>query len=374
MGIDIHSNLYYSKKFVDSLSEEELKFTITHEVLHLGLFHLFRKKERDEMLFNICCDLTVNILLKNNKFELIKGALLPNDNDEFVINNGKIKVKDVSKKCAEEIYDELYGKLPKATKEQLAKGNFDVHIVSDEKKDGEGKDGKGKKGKGQCSGGSLTKKQIEDLKEKWKNNLVEATTLAKMKGNSPLGLERFVDKLLEQKINWRTLLHKYITNLLPYTSTWNVPSKKSIGCGVYLPSTLKEELDVNIIVDCSGSVGKEELSEFVTEVVSVAKSFANVNMRILSADTEVHTDLEVKNGNIKKILECEYRGGGGTDFVAPLNYVKDKYPNSRLVVYLTDGFGNVVNGGDYPFKIVWVLSKNSDDRCVKDSGEIIKLE
>ena len=123
MGVDVYSNLYYSKKFVDSLSEEELKFSLCHEVLHLAFLHLLRKKERDEMLWNISADVCINTILKNNKFELIKGALLPNDNDKFVINNGKIKVKDVSKKCAEEIYDELYGKLPKATKEQLAKGN-----------------------------------------------------------------------------------------------------------------------------------------------------------------------------------------------------------------------------------------------------------
>jgi len=372
IGVDIQGNLYYNKKWVDDLTQEQLKGVLTHEVLHLALEHFLRDTDKHQEIYNIACDLVINDILINNNFQLPKG-LVPY-NHKFTFKEDKIIIEDLDKKSADEVYNELmkYADKEKQDKNTIVgfdSERFDNHEIARDS-NGKGKDRKGKDKKEQ----GISREELKQIKDKWKKLLGEASAYAKQQGNMPSGMERLVDIMLNDKINWKSLLYKYITRELPFDYSYNRPSKRSRALGIYMPSVKRESINIAISVDTSSSISQKELSEFLGEIVSIAKSFNNINMTLIICDNEIKDVYEVRNGNIQTILDLKIHGGGGTSFTTPLNYIKDNLPNTKFTIFFTDGYGDRISLGDYNFNIIWLLTKGGTDNYIKDSGEIINLE
>ena len=85
-----------------------------------------------------------------------------------------------------------------------------------------------------------------------------------MIGKEPAGIERIIGKLHESKIDWKALLLRHIESSIPQDYTYARCSKKSISAGYYLPDTIKERIDVAVAIDCSGSIGRQELNDFIS--------------------------------------------------------------------------------------------------------------
>jgi len=113
-GVDARGNFYYNPKFLDDLTNrDELLGVLAHEVMHLVLKHPSRQKHRNIIvmsptgivsLYNIASDICINNILVANKLELPKLCLIPANNSIEVFGT---TIKDIDKKSAEEIYDEL---------------------------------------------------------------------------------------------------------------------------------------------------------------------------------------------------------------------------------------------------------------------------
>lgn len=366
MGVSPKGDLYYSAKWVEKLNEEELKGVLCHETLHLALSHLFRKGNRERQIWNIAGDIIINYILKENNFELPKEGIIPNG-DEVVLKGilkGKdLVIKDLGKKNSEVIYDEIYRVAPKTEtyvigfgKEGNGKvGTFDIHIYGEES--------------------DKAKKSNSQSEKEWKKRLVEASTLSKLQGNTPKGMERIINDLVNNKVNWKTILRKYITSEIVSDYTWARPSKRSIALGEYLPRSLKENVEIAVAVDTSGSIGQEELTQFVSEIVHIVKSTNNLKACIMDCDTEIGNVLEITNGNIQKVLKWKVKGGGGTSFNEPIKYILKNKKTTKLLIYLTDGYGDVkYKKSDLTFDILWVLTKDSSEEQIKNSGKVIKME
>ena len=59
MGVT-EDHLYYNPEFISQLSVEEATFVYIHEMLHIAMQHTVRHGKRDNMLWNIACDLYIN--------------------------------------------------------------------------------------------------------------------------------------------------------------------------------------------------------------------------------------------------------------------------------------------------------------------------
>lgn len=59
MGVT-EDHLYYNPEFLSQLSVEEATFIYIHEMLHIAMQHPVRHGKRDNMLWNIACDLYIN--------------------------------------------------------------------------------------------------------------------------------------------------------------------------------------------------------------------------------------------------------------------------------------------------------------------------
>lgn len=362
MAVDNYGNLYYNKDFVDGLSEEELYGVMIHELLHLIFNHLSRTGKRDQHLANCCMDLTVNDIVLENNFRLPSGkyeALIPHNHEfTFKLPKGKTyTVKNIDKKSFEKIYDELYGKIPKQKIKVYSASGFDKHI-------------RGKKNK--------TAKEIKEekeMKKRWKQLMVEGATIARQRGELPAGLNRLVEELIEPKVNWKTLLYSFVTNFLPFDYDYGRPSKRSISAGFYMPHIKKENMEIQVITDTSGSISQKELTEFLSEMVAISKSFANLQMRVITCDSKVQEDLLYINGNLNTILDLKMKGGGGTSMVNGIKYVIENYPNTKLIILFTDGYSDMPTESDCGnAKLIWVICRGGVEDNQIPFGNIIRLE
>lgn len=367
-GVDAAGHFYYNKKSIEELPDNELQGLVIHEILHLAFLHLTRRGTRDPELFNIAADIVCNNIIVNNHYSLPKKGIIPYNNTiELKDEKGKVfvRIDEINKKTVEQIYDELMKHVKQISvtisKSKNGKGNsgfgFDIHI--------EGKGGK-----------DLTKEEKAEIEKEWLTRVADATNTAKMRGTMPAGLELLLGNLHTQKVDWKHILRKYVQSQIPSDYTYAKPNKKSICSGFYIPDTLKEKIDVLITIDTSGSIGQKELTDFLSEIVGMAKGFKDkINMILLTHDCVVQNDYKIENGNISKILKMKINGGGGTSHAPVFDYISKKYKRTKLVISFTDGYSDfqTVDWKKYHFKKMFVISSGGTVEGLPNDVKKIEL-
>jgi len=368
MGVDVKGNLYYNPEFVNKLSDEERVGVLCHEVMHVALCHFDRAGSRDRNILNIAQDIVINDIIIENNFKLPELAIIPSNHNVTIAG---IKIKDTNKKSAEEVYNELI-RHAKKVKVACICGNckskgkdsgkvegsckgFDKHVYPSQP-DGTktGTSGKNSKGKSIDGDGNDEIPNVD-----WKKALAEAAEYSKQRGNIPSGLDRWIKEVLYPKMPWREILYKYITREIPSDFTYMTQSKKSIATGIYMPNIYRETVDVVVSVDTSGSISQEQLTEFMSEIIGIAKAFSSIRMNVIICDCNVSEAIEVRNGNIDKLMELKLTGGGGTSANPVVEYINENLPNTKIWVYLTDGFTELSIPN--PYHSLWVLTEGGTD-------------
>lgn len=390
MGVDVNGNLIYNPDFVNKLSKDEMTGILAHEILHLAYLHLTRGRNLNKKLLNISQDIVVNEVLKDNNFILPDGVIWSDNNREVIVFN-KV-VQKCNTKTAEEIYWELIDNIKEELKGAKGKGKKDnskgeeIEIDADELGDyeieGSNNEGKGKvrnfdrhiQGKGK-DGKELDKEERDKIEKDWIEKIQEAYIGSKIAGKEPLGIDRLVGRLHESRINWKQLLSRYIQSCLPSDFTYSKPNKKSISSGFYMPDVEKERIEIAVGIDVSGSIGNEELQDFLSEVVGIARAFRErIKMTLFTHETKIVNEWVIENGNVQKILALNIKGGGGTSFITPYKEFIEKHKDIKLMVWLTDGCGDKIEKKDLKCNIIWILSKNGSDELIKDIGKVIELK
>jgi predicted metal-dependent peptidase len=147
-----------------------------------------------------------------------------------------------------------------------------------------------------------------------------------------------VDHLTEPKMPWRELIQSMLTSTIKTDYSYMRPSRRGWHIDAILPSqTPGEEIDITVAIDTSGSIGTKELQVFLSEIQGIMDSFAGYRIKVFSFDTGAHNPAEYTSENLHSIADYVPGGGGGTDFDAIFDYLKDEgiVPN-RLIVF-TDG-------------------------------------
>jgi len=363
-------DVYYDDDFINSLPELELRGVLAHEVFHIAFEHVKRfksVKDADAELFNICADMVVNNELLKDGFKLADGGVIPR-NDKF--EGLGLEVENISDKSVEMIYSELAKHVKKCG--GLGKRNgFDEHVnnkPNNKDGDGNGDDDKGQKIKGSGNIGNT------ESQKDWKQTLSDAYAYAKQKGNVSGNLKRMIGEILNPQISWKQKLYKYITKEIPTDYTYIRPSKKSIASGVYLPSTLKENLEIVAGIDVSGSISQKDYDEFIGELIGIARGFQNVKIKLLTWDVKIQSEYEFKNGDIENIKNVDLKGGwGGTDVNCVFKKINDDLPSTKVAVILTDGyFGRISEEIKTP--TLWVLTQHGTDAVIENKGEVVRIK
>jgi len=343
MGVNAQGRVLWKKKFVDKLTNQELKFVLAHEVGHLVFSHLVRVGNRDPMVWNVVTDAVLNEILRDNGFTPPKELIIPDYKHEIKLFGKTIKHTD--EKIAEQLYDELG--VP--SKKHKAVVGFDNHEF----------------------GKNMSESAKRECEERWKDNLVEATIYSKQRGKSPRGMDRLIGDILNPKLSWRQLLRRYITNTLPFDYSFSKPNRKFQD--MIMPGPVKEVIEVVAHIDTSGSLSSKELGEFMSEVSGVAGSHQNLKMTLIECDCEIQQVVELTSGNRSKLKKFKVKGGGGTSHKPVFDYINKNIPTCKLLISLTDGYSDIDRLKKPRYDVLWVAPKHSAGDNNFPYGRVLRL-
>jgi predicted metal-dependent peptidase len=333
--------LYFNPKFLHSLKPAERDGVIVHEVLHAALMHVTRRDSRQPLLWNIACDIVVNgMVVSDDRLKLPEGVVLDPKLEHLTV---------------EEVY-ELVIRQPRALQKHLAMQ--DLRPDLGEPTSGESEPSTGDRGQ------PMSAERRRRIEERWNEVIAQAAAVAMRQGSLPAAMQRHFGSLLDPKVDWRTRLWQYLVRTPDDFAGFD---RRLVWSGLYLEQLEGESVCVDVCVDTSGSIEQTQLGEFLAEVKGIMNAYEHIQARLFYADSNCHGPYPLSKADrgMPKAI-----GGGGTNF-APFFEAVNAHPparpdTARLLVYLTDGFGNfpqtppehpclwvVVPGGlpdpDFPF-------------------------
>lgn len=369
--------IWFYDEFLTSLDIKEAVFVMCHEIGHMMWQHMPRAKvfvdlgfegqEFREDVWNIAGDFVINdMLVKSNIGKMPKcGLHAPN--------------KYTSEMLTDEVYRDLLKNAIKVPTPNKGKGDGGGGGGQGQQGQGggQGKQGQGQgNGDGDLSGATLdahinSTEQIPEVE--LKRAIATASEAAKAAGKMPAGLERFVEALLKPRVTWQERLRHHITRAATREcTTWTSPHRRRLVTQqIYLPSyTGKGAGTVVVVFDTSGSIGGKELQVFMSELADILDTCKPERVWLLSCDADIYEDAihELYEGHDLINYPPKIRGGGGTSFIPPFQWVKENDIEPACLIYLTDLYGPFPEEPDFP--TIWCCTTDHE----APFGETIKID
>lgn len=341
--------LGFNPEFVENLNLDQIKGLLAHEVMHCACAHQARRQGREHDKWNMAGDYAINPLLQDSGFTLPGEPLID---------------PAYSGKSA----DEIYGLLPKPEPDQ-DQGQDQGQGQGDQGQgqgQGQGQDqgqqGQGGGDPGGCGevrdalgpdGQQPSQADLNQQAQDWKVAATQAAQQAKAMGNLPAGMERWVQELIDPKVDWREILRRFIDMNARNDYAWTPPNRRFVHMGLYLPSLRSEELAAIVVaIDTSGSISADELDQFASELSEILEHY-DTNIDVLYCDAHLAGHEAFTQQDIP--LELHPKGGGGTDFRPPFGWVDQQGIDPACFVYLTD-----LQCNRYPdapgYPVLWVAT------------------
>jgi predicted metal-dependent peptidase len=331
----------YNPKMVVTVGFEEIAGVLIHELHHILRNHLSRIddlpwKPDKNIRANIAADLTINDGLLSSGWALPPGGVLcatfkfPTNQalETYYTLLSDEQVKENDPKCGgvagnpsniEQEVDSTFEEIPQLIREQSVRNA--LH-------------------------------EIQQAAE------------SRNAGRLPKDLLKEIPEFLKPaRINWRTQLRHMLRSSCGTITTGGtdftrrIPNKSALARGVCLPSTVAYTPEVCFILDTSGSMSEDVITDVLIEAYAILKAFSVRHAWLLHADTQVHKTERLRLDKPKALKAV---GRGGTSFDAPLQVSQQLKPTPDIVIYLTDGEGKVTYKPRS--KLVWVVcNKNSKD-------------
>lgn len=341
----------FSPVFLESLSNDEVDFVLMHEILHVVLKHCFRGRKVDPYLFNIACDIVVNSNILYSKNMNLKYITLEKYGESMhFAPNGK----EGYLYTAEEVYNMLIkDSLSKKGGKSVKGDSFDDHSHWEEADD-------------------------DFTIDEWEKRVIDAAESSAKRdtsvGNIPLGVQRYISSLKNASIDWRMLLNDFISlEVGDYSFT---PPDRRIDGPFFMPDfneMVEKEDDpkeILFMIDTSGSVNSSQITQAYSEIKGALEQFTSLTGYLGFFDYVVYEPQEFSS--IEDILEIIPKGGGGTNFFAVFEYVKNLENKPKAIIILTDGYAtfpkeSVRNG----IPVIWVMN---NDKVTPPWGEVARMK
>ena len=304
-------HLYYNREFFEKLTTKEVEFVVAHEILHNVFDHMGRCEGRHKQIWNAAVDYAVNGQLVRDRIGAVpKGINIFHDPKHYG-------------KPAEQIYDEIYESEDEKSLAALRQ-LLDQHLDQD----GDGKDGSPQYSKG----------ELKQIRDEIREATIQAANAAGA-GNVPANIQRMIKELTEPKMNWREILRQQIQSTIKNDYTFMRPNRKGWHMSAILPGTNYDEtIDICIGIDMSGSISDAQAKDFIAEIKGIMDQYQDYKIKIWCFDTQVYNEADFDGFGGNDILEYDIIGGGGTEFDANWNYMKENNINPKKFIMFTDGY------------------------------------
>lgn len=313
--------IIFGTKFLKSLSLTETIFILMHELLHIVLLHPFRGDNYEQYRFNVACDIIVNDIIQSYRYS--NGKLKPLFGYDFQMNSLRY--------TAEKVYEML--------PEGVNQITIDFHGLW-------------------THSSSIMQQNLMKIyrliKEAKANNLSSPNS----------AVDRMISHIntLSSSHQWLNTLNKYITQDIFDYSFSKIDNRFS---DVLLPKFNESEdslKNVWFLIDVSGSVDNELLSNLLGEIEHIVSHFKSISCDLSFFSTITTSPVTFYNKNqiieIANTLKTTY----GTNFKQIFSSIPKFYPFDlpKLMIILTDGhddFSAIIPNVKIP--VIWVLSDHS---------------
>lgn len=318
------STLKYNTDYFEEAIVDDIEFALANGAMHTLLKHTQRSGVRNDKLWQLSTDYTINSML------LANGLSLPPRVDYQERFDGMY---------AEEIYEILKSEID------------DDNITSDDERDSSDERGDEEPQIDRASESeemrdiSIDEQFLEQLHQKMDRQ-----------GTLPKDLKFVVPELSIHRVDWREELYRYIATHAKSSFSFMPPNMKYLYRGIYLPSLSSDLLRIVVAIDTSGSVDEELVATFVSEVDSITQQYPNYEIDIITADAKIQSHQLFLPG---ETLCYELSGRGGTDFRVVFDYIDREIDYPTLLLYFTDGMGSFPES-EPPYDTIWVMPTELD--------------
>lgn len=325
-AIDSRLNVYFNPLVITNIQQEypqnsalaQVGFIWVHEISHILREHAQRARDLgvEPGLWNIAADLEINdARWKGLEIPRDYPAVMPR---QFGMPNGLLA--------------EQY--LP-----QLRSKTNSTAIIMHTWDDGSGAHGKARLW--EVSQNVNENTSIEELRL----NVLRQQVADKMKqlGKHPGSWKRWVEEILQPKVDWRKVLRHRLKMALNISngrkidySYQKMHRRQTFFQPIILPSLIGDmQAEIAVVVDTSGSIGKRMLAQTITEVISLLETF-RLPIRVIPCDAKAYAALKINHSSDYFKL-TEMTGGGGTNMNQGIEAALALKPRPDVIIVLTDG-------------------------------------
>lgn len=333
-------HFFYEKTFWEAQTMDGQMFLWAHEVMHPASGHLYRRGNRDPLGWNCAGDLCINPVLKECGLEPLPDSLMEIRGADGRPLNGKDTYAEA-----------VYERMPK----------IEIGCGCGTRDPNDGGEGQG-----------IADTSPEQSRMEWEDAAKIAATNAQEAGRLPGGLQSFVDAL-RPKVNWRDKLRTWLASKARTEYRFLPANRRYLHTGLYLPSLAGERLEWAFVVDTSGSMADEALSQALGEV-QAAKQVCPARVHLLHVDAQVQKE-EVYEQHQRIPRKVEFAGRGGTNLQTAFDYLHEKNYSLNGVMVFTDGY-------TYPTPVtsklnvpcIWILTHPCEMKELAKFGEMVRVE
>lgn len=327
---------YFNSEWCNQWSVSELVAIIIHEIEHVVRLHIHRSpytSKSDMYLFNVAADWVINGpyhhnriigLPKNHKTGKPVGCFIPCKDDPQWVG---VDLSGITDDMTSEEYYKWLKNLPDPPSSGDGPETIDDHKVWD-----------------------LTDASQDETRQIVRDMVRSATNIV---GSCPAHLLTSISELNKPQHNWIHMLRNFVgRNTGGDRKTLSRINRRYRRFGLKGTST-HGTIPVTLYVDRSGSMVQPILRRVFTEVESLSQK---LKITMIVFDTEVTDVMKYQRGDWKKI---QLKGGGGTDFEAPIKYAEENGLIGKANIFLTDGECHIPAARPYPWMWAVVGSRKS---------------
>ena len=298
------------------LTEMERRFVIGHEVLHVALRHLGRRRGRDPFLWNVACDFVINAWL----IEMGVGTAPA---------IGLLHDAQLDGLSAESIYDRISTDLRRARKLRTLAGAQGDMLE--------------RRLPGSTPPGTAT-----DLDAFYKDALAKGLALHQQQGRGllPAGLVEEITALLQPVIPWDVKLAQWFDHHFPplerqrsyarpsrrQASTPDIPRPRWVLDARWLSART-----FGVVLDSSGSMDRQLLARALGAIASYAAAHEVPAARVVFCDAAAHDAGYLPPEQIAGRVQVKGRGGTVLQPGVDLLEAAPDFPPDGPLLIITDG-------------------------------------
>ena len=360
-------HIFINPEYFAKLKPAEAVFIYAHEMVHAverhparGKYYQQQKglvgKPFDQHFMNVCADYVINAgLIEEGVGQMNADWLWAND-----VN-------------ADEVWEEVYRRKwqdpPQGKGQGPGQGGGGQGQPSTYRS--EGKAPKGARGDptAAANGGfdellppptdPVTGREDLPTETEYKEAIASAAAAAKAQGKLPARLQRKIDEILEPQVSWRDKIRLTITGMIGRRKeTWNRPDRRRL---VLNPITIMPGRTghgagtVAVAVDTSGSIYADPnaLAAFFGEIRGILSDVKPKTVVLIECDATIQRVSEANSLDELDVAQQRgVKGGGGTSFLPPFEYLAKENIRPEALIYLTDLMGSFPNRAPgYP--VIW---------------------